>query len=430
MLQAIIKIIVSIMLAISSFIIVRNLLASKQKLSNFYILINVLLIGLPSFILYKPEYSYILSITSFLIAIFVYKNIFKISIRTSLAICSIMFAIIALSDIVITSSELAFFTSSQIRENSYIFLFNNLIIFMLSICISRIHWLKVKINKFLNIVSVDNHISSVIFAILIVVIICLLFYSISSTFDLSIPIPFVLSVIVFVVFLVLYYFYMEERNNYEKLNDEYNSLFNYVQEFENWIDDEQLYRHELKNNLSMIRSLTKNKKIIDKIDDMLHFSIIVDESYIEDLKNIPKGGLKGLLYYKLATSKNANVKTIVEVSPKCTSKIKKLSRDNLKQLGILLGIYLDNAIEAAKDSKKRLVTLEVYTLKDEINFVISNTFKELVKIKDLNKKGYTTKGDGHGRGLYYAQKVISRNKNFSSSQMILNDFFVQKLSIK
>ena len=71
--------------------------------------------------------------------------------------------------------------------------------------------------------------------------------------------------------------------------------------------------------------MTKNKKIINKIDEMLQFSIVIDEQAIEDLKNVPKGGLKGLLYYKIALAKNKKVKMIIEVSPKVSSSLKRIS---------------------------------------------------------------------------------------------------------
>ena len=228
---------------------------------------------------------------------------------------------------------------------------------------------------------------------------------------------------------MLAYFYLDEKDKYQKLSDEYNILFDYVQDFENWIDDEQMYRHELKNSLSMLRSMTKNKKVIDKIDDMLKVSIIVDEEYIEDLKNVPKGGLKGLLYYKIAVAKNEKVQMIVDVSSKVTKKIERLTTKQIRNIGIVLGIYLDNAIEAAKESKRKQVTLEIYSLEEEVNFVISNTYEGNVKVEDMNKKGYTTKGKGHGKGLYYATKTIQKSKYLSTENNVLNDFFIQRLTV-
>ena len=180
----------------------------------------------------------------------------------------------------------------------------------------------------------------------------------------------------------------------------------------------------------MIRDMTKNKKIIKKIDDMLKMNINIDDEYIELLKYIPKGGLKGLLYYKIALAKNKKVKMVVEISPKIKTLIKKIPEDHLKQLCIILGIYLDNAIEAASISKKKLITIEIYEINNKMTFTISNTYNEIHAIKDMNRKGFTTKGNNHGRGLYYANKVLHKSDWLKSDQIYLNDFFIQKLYIK
>lgn len=232
-----------------------------------------------------------------------------------------------------------------------------------------------------------------------------------------------------VILIILYYVYIEERNNYEKLNDEYNNLFDYIQNFENWIDDEQMYRHELKNNLSSIRGMTKEQKVKQKIDEMLKISIQVDEHYVEQLKYVPKGGLKGILYYKIAIAKNAKVRMITELSEKVTERLNELENDEIRCLSILIGIYLDNAIEAASVSKKKTVTLEMYMVEENLRIVISNSYKEKVPLKEMTAKGFTTKGEGRGRGLHYAEKVINKRKNFSAEKRFLNDYFIEQVTI-
>lgn len=230
--------------------------------------------------------------------------------------------------------------------------------------------------------------------------------------------------------MILYYMYMEECNNYNKLKDEYDNIFNCIQTFEDWIDDEQMYRHELKNNLSIIRSLTENTKIIKKIDEMLKYSIIIDEQEIEDLKNIPRGGLKGLIYYKLALAKNKQVKLIIEVSEHATERLKKIDMQKMRELCIILGIYLDNSLEAAEMSDEKKMTLEIYKQNNNIAFVISNNYKKIISIKKMNKKGYTTKGSSHGNGLYYANKILKKAPWLKVEQIFLNNYFVQKILIK
>ena len=190
---------------------------------------------------------------------------------------------------------------------------------------------------------------------------------------------------------------MEECNSYDQLKEEYDNLFDCIQNFENWIDNEQLYCHEMKNNLSIIRSMTNNKKIINKIDEILDMSVVVDDQVIETLKNIPKGDLKGLLYYKVAVSKKKNINIVFEISDLVTKKLKKMDKTKIREVCIILGIYLDNALEAAEKSKEKNVVLEIYEINKEINFVISNTYEEILSIKNMNRKNFTTKGKNHGR---------------------------------
>ena len=49
-----------------------------------------------------------------------------------------------------------------------------------------------------------------------------------------------------------------EKSNYDKLLTEYDGLFKYVKIFEDWIENEQFNRHEYKNQLAVIKGLSKN----------------------------------------------------------------------------------------------------------------------------------------------------------------------------
>ena len=44
-------------------------------------------------------------------------------------------------------------------------------------------------------------------------------------------------------------------------------------------------------------------------------------------------------------------------------------------------------------------------------------------------KGVSTKGKGRGNGLYFAKKLIGKNKNMSSENILLNGYYIQKLLI-
>ena len=423
-----IKIIGSLSIALASLFIAKRMFGNKDKFFSVSNIIGLLFMILPVCLLYQEQYSYLVLFLSFIVYIFVFKKIFDTNFITAVIISGYIVILVTLTDLIGTSIELTFFSYNFIRTNAVLAIINNIYVSVAIILLDTIPLLRKKVKELCIEVDNNNYLKLITFIILITIAISLLYYNITSIFKLNIY--YTVTFISIFIFIILSYFYIDEKNNYKKLNDKYESLFEYTQNFENWIDDEQMYRHELKNNLSIIRSLTKNKKIIEKVDEMLKFSIIIDEQAIEDLKNIPKGGLKGLLYYKVALAKNKNVKMSVEVSPKATSIIKKLSTKKLKQLCIVLGVFLDNALEAAELSKKKVVTLEIYEINKFLNFTISNTYKNLIPLKQMKRKEFTTKGNNRGKGLYYVSKILNKTPWIEADQIFLNDYFIQKITIK
>ena len=428
MLPIIVKLILGIIMSTSAFIIARKILNYEGKISILKVIGAILLITSPTFVLYDVKYNIIFTLMVYTIMALMFKYLFKIDIAQSILVCGYIMLLTALVDVTLTIVEIPIFSYYQVRNVWYIIIANNTLISAISILIS---YQKKAINIFKRIsdkVEQNKKIKSTLFTIIVVVIVCLLYYNITTIFKFNLQ--YTITFFSIILFFILYYIYMEERNNYDKLKDEYNTMFSYVQTFEDWIDNEQMYRHELKNNLSIIRNLTNKKEIDKKIDKMLKMNMVIDDNYIETLKEIPKGGLKGLLYYKLALALKANINIYIDVSPKIKGKISKLDKDLLESLCIVLGIYIDNALDACKKEKHKNVTIEIYEKDKELYFVISNSCSKVLSIKKMNEKGFTTKGSGHGRGLYFANKVIRKEKRIAVEQQFLNNYFIQKIIVK
>ncbi len=422
-----IKIIDALILAIAEFYIIRNLMNGKQKLMKINTIPLIMLLVLPTCFFLETTYNTIVSLLTYLISIFVFKKIFNLSLGSSVLACSFVIVFVSMADAILSTIEMFFITYEQARRIWYISLTNNILISVLAYLISRFRIFRNAFQFVYKKMEKKQQIMLLVFAILMVIITALLYINITTIFKLDVY--YSITLISIILFFLLYYFYMDERNSYEKLSDEYNTVFDYVQNFENWIDDEQMSRHELKNSLAAIREITNDKKVIKKIDEILKMTVIVDDHYIEQLKGIPKGGLKGLIYYKIAIASNNDVGMVAEISSKVTELIKSLSEEQLRQICILLGIYLDNAIEAATLSKKKLVTLEVYPLENQLQFVISNTYENKIPLEEIKKKGYSTKGEGRGKGLHYANKVVTKNKSLTADNILLNEFYIQKLTV-
>lgn len=115
-----------------------------------------------------------------------------------------------------------------------------------------------------------------------------------------------------------------------------------------------------------------------------------------------------------------------------------LANVNMKayELTRVLGILLDNAIEASSKCKEKSINLTIRKDPkiDRQLIVISNTYTNKdVNIDRIFEKGYTSKKDSdvksHGLGLWEVRKVLKKNDNLNLFTTKTNDFFTQQLEI-
>lgn len=99
-------------------------------------------------------------------------------------------------------------------------------------------------------------------------------------------------------------------------------------------------------------------------------------------------------------------------------------------LARVLGIFLDNAIEAAQETdEKGLRFCMVYT-DDVLKIIIQNTSKPLtVSIYDLNQQGISGKGENRGIGLFNAEKLLAGYSNVVWDTVYEKPWFSQRLMI-
>ena len=411
----------------TGFIIVNKIVSSGVKRSNLAYL-AVLLLAIFSIFLYPIQYTPVYTMMVFLLNIIIYKIIYKLNIEEATIVCSIFMIILFISDLLVTLIFRIFYTVDQIRTDHLIFVMSNLAIGITCICIINTKIIYNLLKKFYENIKKKKAIRSLRFLILIIVGYCYLVYNItnSKTYGTN----FIVNTIIMAIIGILAYIFIQNKNSYNQLSDEYDTLFDYVQNFEDWIEKEQLNRHEYKNQLAVLRCLTKEKKVKDKIDEILEDNINIEGEIVHKLKELPKGGLKGLMYYKAAIAQKNKIKLMVDVSLQRKTLLNKLTEDQIKVLCKLIGIYFDNAIEAAQETRKKNILLEIYEFKDKVNIVISNTYKKSKNFNNRNERGVTTKGEGRGNGLYFANNLIEKNNWIISNQEEIDDYYIQTLTIK
>lgn len=97
----------------------------------------------------------------------------------------------------------------------------------------------------------------------------------------------------------------------------------------------------------------------------------------------------------------------------------------------IMTILLDNAIEAAIESRDKEVSLAFLDEKDKVVIVIKNTTKQKrVSYQNIFNKGISSKGYGRGIGLSSVSEILDRYSYITITTTSYNFSFTQIIEIK
>ena len=129
---------------------------------------------------------------------------------------------------------------------------------------------------------------------------CLLVYQISYN-KLSID-GIILLFIILLSIVVFIGGYFKEKSGNNKLTIEYTQLLDYVKTYEDEVVDKSKKQHEYKNQLIIIDDMIPkaNKKAKEYLNKVLNkVEDVTDNDWLMKLKNLPSGGIKGLVHFKI-----------------------------------------------------------------------------------------------------------------------------------
>ena len=238
-----------------------------------------------------------------------------------------------------------------------------------------------------------------------------------------------------IIFIVLFGFELVVLNQYIKVTvTEKNNeiLLDFMIKYEKIIDDDKMNRHEMLNNLIILKNIRKENgdefdKIINKLIEKYDNNKL---KYINKIYKLPKG-LKGVIYYKFYDMKESNINVNLIVNDECNEILKSYDTNLYFLVSKILGILLDNAKEASIKSDKKEVALDIYKENEDLVIEIINTIKDCVDIKLIIQKHYSSKGRSRGFGLYIVNKIIKKSKGkLNLTFQTNNNIFISKLTIK
>ena len=273
------------------------------------------------------------------------------------------------------------------------------------------------------------------FIIIIVSILSILFFmNINMNIDSWKTKNFLLSILFVLSFIILIIFLILEEVKYHKSNKKFKYLFKNTQKISSLLEKYQKINHENKNDLRIIKELIdnkKNEKAISYISAILNEkNISENERWINELSKITDIGLRGFIILKINEMVDNNIKVMVNISNRLKKyNFDKMSSNEYKNICRIIGIYIDNAYEASKESVKKEVTIEII-YQNEISIIISNSFSGKIDLNKVDTCGYTTKGQEHGIGLAVVKDIVKLNNNIIKKTEIIDDYFYQYLYIK
>ena len=418
-------------MGICEIIFAKIILQEKIKISKIE-LIAILIISSIAYTLNNLYlYGTIKTLLVCLIHVLVLKYIFKINWSKSIFLNIIYVLLLLIPEII----EL--FIITEVLHIERDFLYNNYAGSLLSnifMCIGFVlttFVLRKLLRKVIN-TKISSNKKIIILSILTLICIGLFFYTLIKEFRFSNNIIIYLVSIIVLIF-VLSSLVRQTIVNY-KLTSEYDKLLEFMTTYENEIEKQRILRHETKNEFitikGKIQDKEKGKEIIDYIDEILKEKIEVKQEEYAKFGYLPPNGIKGLCYLKTQQAQEKKINTSINISKRIkNSNIYKLNIKEQRNLGKILGIILDNAIEASKESKEKLLGIEAYLIKDNCQIIISNSYSK-EELNKYNKNKKSSKGKNRGHGLLLLKFIINNSNTFELETNITDKLYTQKIIIK
>lgn len=418
----------AVLSGIMSYVAIINMSNEKFKLKNFII---YLIIFLPLLLLIYVHFTGItkLILNIILVTISLYLSLFKKDISNSVYY-SIVYEMLAfISEFIISVGVLIIFKFNASAYSSLPFslLISSVLNCLLVYFVSKLNFVSKNIRRLNDIIKKNN--KDWIYIILVVILMILLMtfnrYKLNSTIEYYIYIV----IIIFVVVSFVYVIY--NKFQIQAMEDKYNESMEYVLRYEKIINEQGKKNYEYNNQLMVIKGyINKPERLSEYLDEVIGEHKTGQNYTVKQLGFLPDGGVKGLLYHKLSKMEDNNIKYYLYVDQNLKDKdIESFDLKTYRDLTKLLGVFLDNAIDAALKSEEKEIEVELKDKDDCLLLTISNTYDKNTDINKVGKSGFTTKGVGHGFGLSIVKDIAKTNSEIETFSSKESDKFIQTAMI-
>lgn len=232
------------------------------------------------------------------------------------------------------------------------------------------------------------------------------------------------------LFLAARCFYLEKIQT-EAKQKALQDLQDYTRSLETMYNDLRSFKHDYINILLSMSGYIANNDI-DGLKQFFETKIFPTKNLIDQgdyklnqLSNIDVLEIKSLLCAKMICAHESGIDVTIDIP----GKVDRFPM-NTVDLARILGIFLDNAIEAAPAAEHPQIGLNIIQHKAGVSVIISNCFQDNnAVLHKLKQRGFSTKTGHQGIGLSNAQKIISSYDNVLLETTMRSGFFMQHLEL-
>lgn len=221
--------------------------------------------------------------------------------------------------------------------------------------------------------------------------------------------------------IVTYWFFIIMNKEYEnminaKLLEQQNeTLKKSIADKEAFVNDMKTVRHDIKNHLLTILQYAddgKNDEIKEYVNMLTNNHLPNILNYI----NTDNAAFDAVINSKIAICNQSNI--FMEVNIKQNTIIN-MSSD---EIAVLFGNLLDNAIEAAEETKERRISVDIQTNESYLVILITNSINVSVLADNKNLETSKTDKELHGIGINSIKNIVEKHNGMIQFYEEENEF--------
>ena len=396
-------------------------------------LLKTWLIFLTAIILHTIIYLYTDGIIKTLLLCILYSLFLSLIFKTSYwksSLMSIIYTLIMIiPDLAVTLTLTIIFGKQKFYLIFAGNIFSNFCVCVLMIALTFI--LRKPLRKLMNYKLSENK-KIVIISVLATIFTAIFFYKFATGYKMNQDV--LIYLVSMFAFIIILFTLFRQRIDNENVSKKYDELLDVMKNYESDIEDQRKLRHETKNEFATIKCKLQdkedNKTIIEYIDSVIGEKEKAGSTNYSKFKYLPSNGLKGFFYYKCTEAEKKGISVSVNISKQIeNSFLMDIETKDFKDLARIIGVYIDNAIEASSTSEDKKLGIEMYLIKEKIEIIITNTFNNEINLDKIGKESFSTKGKHRGHGLLLVKKILSENNRFEAKKEIRGNIYIQSLKI-